>query len=378
MKLLATTGPTAYWYMARGTGAVALLLLTASVVLGVLGSVRFSVGPRWPRFAVDALHRDVSLLVLVVLVVHIATSVLDKFAPITLADAVIPFASSYRPLWLGLGALSFDLLLALTVTSLLRRRLGYRVWRAVHWLAYASWPVAVLHGLGTGSDVKATWMLGLTAACVAAVVVAVWVRIARAESEHPARAAAVALSVVTPLALVVFTLAGPLRPGWARRAGTPARLLPKAYVVAASPTAATSRSGAQSAPGGDVVAHRTFSASLAGTAIQTPAPGGEIVELALRVRGGALGNLRIRMGGQPLQSGGLEMTGSQVDLSLAGASSVLQGQIVSLAGQRILARVTDASGAKLSLRADVQIDSQSGAVTGTLTGAPAGSGGGGA
>ena len=95
-----------------------------------------------------------SLLVIVFLVIHIVTSVLDSFAPISLTAAVIPFVSSYRPLWLGLGTLSFDLILALAITSLIRRRLGYATWRAVHWLAYASWPVAVLHGLGTGSDTK--------------------------------------------------------------------------------------------------------------------------------------------------------------------------------------------------------------------------------
>ena len=126
---LATAGPSVYWYLARGTGAVALVLLTISVVLGILGSLRFAVAPRWPRFAIDTLHRDVSLLVIVLLVVHIITSVLDSFAPIKLTDAVIPFVSSYRPLWLGLGALAFDILLALVVTSLVRRRLGYGRWR---------------------------------------------------------------------------------------------------------------------------------------------------------------------------------------------------------------------------------------------------------
>ena len=95
---------------------------------------------------------------LALLVLHIVTSVLDGFAPIDLTDAVIPFASAYRPLWMGLGALSFDLLLALVITSLMRRRLGYRSWRAIHWLAYASWPIAVFHGLGTGSDTKLWWM----------------------------------------------------------------------------------------------------------------------------------------------------------------------------------------------------------------------------
>ncbi len=229
--LAATLGPSAYWYLARGTGAVALVLLTASVVIGILGSVRFS-AVRWPRFAIDSVHRDVSLLVLVVLVIHIVTSVLDGFAPITLLDGVMPFVSGYRPLWLGLGTLAFDLLIAIAITSVVRRRLGYRAWRAVHWLAYASWPVAVLHGLGTGSDVKQWWMLALTAACIVAVLAAVWTRIAHVSSEHAGlRAPATALAVITPIGLMIFTLAGPLQHGWARKAGTPASLLGGAHAA---------------------------------------------------------------------------------------------------------------------------------------------------
>src|SRR5205823_3058258 len=182
--------------------------------------------PRWPRFAIDAVHRDVSLLVLVVVAIHIVTSVLDGFAPIRLFDGVIPFVTPYRPLWMALGTLSFDLLLAIVITSLVRRRLGYRAWRAIHWIAYASWPVAVLHGLGTGSDVKQWWMLALTAACIVAVLVAAWTRIAHVSGEHVGlRAPATALAVITPIGLAIFTLAGPLQRGWARRAGTPRSLL---------------------------------------------------------------------------------------------------------------------------------------------------------
>src|ERR1700760_3940158 len=133
LTVAATLSPSAYWYLARGTGAVSLVLLTGSVVLGILGSVRFA-APRWPRFAIDAVHRDLSLLVLGVLAIHIVTSVLDGFAPIRLFDARIPFVTPYRPLWMGLGTLAFDLLLAIAITSLIRRRLGYRTWRAGHWL----------------------------------------------------------------------------------------------------------------------------------------------------------------------------------------------------------------------------------------------------
>lgn len=133
-----------------------------------------------PRFVFDAVHRNASLLAIAFLFVHIGTSLLDGFAPIRLIDVAIPFGSAYRPLRLGFGAVAFDLLIAVALTSVFRRRLGYRGWRATHWLAYASWPVAVLHGLGAGSDTKTIWMLGLTGACVIAVVVAVFARAADA------------------------------------------------------------------------------------------------------------------------------------------------------------------------------------------------------
>lgn len=369
-EIVAAAGPSAYWYLARGTGVVALLLLTASVVLGVLGSLRFAAAPRWPRFAIDTLHRDVSLLVIVLLAAHIVMSVLDSFAPIRLIDAVIPFASSYRPLWLGFGALSFDILLALAITSLTRRRLGYRMWRAIHWLAYASWPVAILHGLGTGTDTKVWWMLALTLACVAAVLAATCTRIWRSKPEREGiRMPALALAILTPLGIAIFTVLGPLQLGWAQRAGTPASLLAKARP----------RRFVAAAVGPRIVSTPTlngpFSADLAGTVIQTPKPGGAVVDLALRLSGGARGRLRIRLAGAPIDGGGLSLTGSQVDLKAAGLASVMQGKIVSLEGQRLLARVAGSGGSALDLRANLNIDSQTGSVSGTLSASPAGSGG---
>jgi Ferric reductase like transmembrane component len=360
----ATLGPSAYWYLARGTGAVALVLLTASVVIGILGSVRFSAA-RWPRFAIESVHRDVSLLVLVVLVIHIVTSVLDGFAPITLLDGVVPFVSGYRPLWMGLGTLAFDLLIAIAVTSIVRRRLGYRAWRAVHWFAYASWPVAVLHGLGTGSDVKQWWMLALTVVCVVAVLAAVWTRIAHLSSQHAGlRAPATALAVITPIGLMIFTIAGPLQRGWAKKAGTPASLL-------GGSTAAVA--GAGPGPASPLAASslgRAFTASLGGNLSQAPAPGGSVVDISLSVSGQIRGRLRVRIAGQPIGNG-LSMTGSQVDLAVAGAPSVLQGKIDSLRGTAFSARVTDTQGTTVEIRADLQINDQTNAVTGTLSGAPA-------
>jgi DMSO/TMAO reductase YedYZ heme-binding membrane subunit len=165
---------------------------------------------------------------MVFLVLHILTSVLDGFAPISLLDAVIPFAGSYRAFWLGLGAVAFDLLLAVTITSLLRQRIGFARWRAIHWLTYASWPIALVHGFGTGSDVKSGgWLLILSIACLAIVVAAVVARVVGGRPGFGARrGAALGAAAAFSLFLLIWLPAGPLGSEWARRSGTPASLLP--------------------------------------------------------------------------------------------------------------------------------------------------------
>jgi sulfoxide reductase heme-binding subunit YedZ len=225
LPLAASVGPSAYWYLTRATGITALILLTLSVVLGVIDVERYTT-TRTPRFVIDGVHRTASLLAVAFLVVHIVTAALDSFASIPLIDAVVPFVGSYRPLWLGLGAASFDLLLAIVITSLARRRLGYRTWRATHWLAYASWPVALLHSLGTGSDIKTTWMVALSGVCLAAVLLAVCVRVASGWPGHVGiRAGALGLAVIFAGGTALWLPDGPLGSGWARRSGTPAPLL---------------------------------------------------------------------------------------------------------------------------------------------------------
>jgi methionine sulfoxide reductase heme-binding subunit len=202
------------------------LLLTAVVVLGIATTTRRE-GQIWPRFLSARLHRNVSLLALVFLELHIATAVLDPFAHLGLRDAVIPFVSSYRPLWLGLGVVAAELVMALAITSALRSRISYRVWRTLHWIAYACWPLALLHGVGTGSDVRMGWFTVLDVVCVGAVFSALvgW----RLVHGWP-RAATFRLSAALGSGLAVVVLAlwmanGPLAPGWARSAGTPADLI---------------------------------------------------------------------------------------------------------------------------------------------------------
>ena len=167
---------TLLWYTTRGAGAMTLILLTAVVVLGILTVLRVQ-SPTWPRFLTTGLHRNLALMTLVFLTLHIVTAVVDPFTHLGWAAALIPFSSYYRTFWLGLGVISFELLLAIVVTSLVRGYLGRNAWRAIHWLTYAAWPVGVLHGIGTGTDTWSAWMLAITAACVAAVGAAVVMRL---------------------------------------------------------------------------------------------------------------------------------------------------------------------------------------------------------
>ena len=219
---IVVTSSTPLWYLTRATGVVALVLLTIGMALGLLIAVRFE-GRQWPRFITIGLHRNMSLLALAFTAAHVLTTITDNFVPIDLQDAFVPFISPYRPLWLGLGAIAFDLLIALTVTSLLRARLGHRSWRLVHWTAYLCWPVAVLHGLGTGTDTRTRWVLVVTLLCVAAVAGLTGWRLADGWPAHPGVRVAGAIALVAVLvAGGAWLTTGPLRPGWSLHAGLPA------------------------------------------------------------------------------------------------------------------------------------------------------------
>lgn len=178
----------ALWYLGRGTGIVTLLLLTVSVVLGI-GTRSGRPAPWLPRFAVAALHRNTSLLATVFLVLHVVLLLFDPYAQLDVLDTVFPFLAGYAPFWVGLGTLTLDLMAALVITSLLRHRIGHRTWRAIHWTAYASWPIALTHALGSGTDAGTLWFLVLAGACSVAVAGAVVWRLSATFAENTRRAA---------------------------------------------------------------------------------------------------------------------------------------------------------------------------------------------
>ena len=362
MTLLASSG-SAYWFLTRGSGIVTLLLLSASVCLGVLTSVRWR-STRLPRFLVSGLHRNFTLLAVLFLAIHVVTTVLDAYAPIHLQDAFIPFLSPYRPIWLGLGALSCDLIAAVVVTSLLRVRLGYGIWRMTHWLAYASWPLALVHSLGTGSDARTNWLAVLAFTCIGAVTLSVCIRLVHAPGDLAVRAMIAGAALVLPVAILLWYRSGPGRPGWAPRAGTPASLLSSSSNTSGRLTR-TIVAGAPSThqmPG-------SFTGRLTGELAESATDAQGLVTLHIDsvVRGGLQGTLRIALRGFPTDGGGVTMTSSGVAFAAKG-TPVFEGSIVGLDGTNVDAEVTSSSGGTYRLALKLNVDNTTNTVTGTVQG----------
>lgn len=370
MPAIAVASPSPFWFLTRGTGVISLLLLTLTAALGIANVRRTQIG-EMPRFVLESIHRNAALLAVSFVGVHIVTTLLDGFAPITVVDTVVPLTSAYRPVWLGLGAVAFDLLLAVIITSLLRRRLGYGAWKTTHWLAYASWPVALVHGLGTGSDAKTHWMLVVSAGCLAVMLAAVVVRVSDGWPEHLAtRVSALGAAALVPLGLLVWLPSGPLGAGWAKRAGTPASVLAKARsagpATASSHTTTIGPATSGAASGGA----RAFTAQAAGRVRQSQTSRGQVlVAISLHLQGQSLSQFVIRLRGRPIAGGGVEMTSSRVTLGPASNPDQYRGQVTALQGSDVAASVA-AGGSRLSLVARLQISPGPGTATGVVSASP--------
>ena len=310
--------PSPLWFTTRATGVVALLLLTMTVALGVAGTARYS--PSFmPRLIRAGLHRNVSLLAVAFVCVHVLTTVLDPYAAIGFSSAIIPFSSSYRPLWLSLGTIAFDLLLGIVVTSLFRARLSYRTWRAVHWLAYASWPVALWHGLGTGTDSKLSWLLVLDAVCVMAVAAVVVWRLTLAPRSR-LRLAGVLATWALVFATVGFVAIGPLQSGWARRAGTPVALLGSAASITSAPPSEFS-----------------LTASYAGHVRRDPVGSGQVViRVSAHTTAQPVRTLTIVLKGKP-DGSAISMSSGTVRLDAVPGGEPYAGPVTLLNGPRLTA-----------------------------------------
>ena len=172
----AFSGSQALWFVSRGSGLALLAAFSAVVVLGAAARTGPAPGP-WSRLAVGELHRTLALFCVAFLGLHVLTAILDPYVTIGWAATVLPFASPYRTQAIGLGALAVDLGGAVLITSMARRRLGYRAWRAVHWLAYLAWPAAFWHSVTAGTDLRIWWVALVEWGCAAAVATACLARL---------------------------------------------------------------------------------------------------------------------------------------------------------------------------------------------------------
>ncbi|MGI9009138.1 MAG: ferric reductase-like transmembrane domain-containing protein [Streptosporangiaceae bacterium] len=357
------TGTTLLWYTTRATGMVALILLSGTVMLGVLGTARAATA-RWPRLVTAGLHRNLALTSVALVGVHVLTTVVDPFASISIVAAFIPFSSAYRPLWLSLGTISFDLLLAVIITSLLRDRLKHRTWQLVHLLVYLSWPVALWHGLGTGTDTKLAWVLGIDVLCVAAVGWAAWWRLSLT-ARPGARAAGLASLGLIPVLTLVFVLFGPLQPGWALRAGTPARLLGSQGQAAGQPQAGGRPSGSSGTGTGtgaqpSPLVKARFRGHLA---VANPGQNLRTITITGRTEAAPARSFVIVLRGTP-SGGGVNLSGGTVRIGPPGTASDWRGPVVQLAGQTLVAAVSGPGGQR---RALFTLIIRGSAVAGTVT-----------
>lgn len=144
--------PKAYWYLSRASGLVAFGLIWLSMVWGVLITNRMA--RLWPGVATAGdLHQHVSLLGLGFALFHGLILLGDRFAGYSLFQILVPFtASVYRPFWVGLGQVSFYALALVALSFYVRRTLGTRTWRKIHFLSFAVYALALLHGVVSGSE----------------------------------------------------------------------------------------------------------------------------------------------------------------------------------------------------------------------------------
>lgn len=352
------------WYLTRGSGAVALVLLTAAVAVGVLTSLRATT-PGWPRFTINSLHRNLTLLAIAFVGLHVVTTVAEGYAPIGFQDALVPFASPYRPIWLGLGTVALDLLLALVITSYLKHRIGFRAWRGVHWLAYAAWPIALFHSFGTGSDARLTWLVVLGFGSLLVVVAAALARAALGDGRTPLRLTGVAAALAMPVGIFVWWHGGPAQTGWARRAGTPVGLIASRHTVA---TGTVLTSATQTPP------PTSFDSRLTGSISQSTGPDG-LVRVVMRfvLTRAPRGRLRIDLRGTPIGNG-VSLTASGVSFVPATTRSVYYGSVTGLDGSIVAATVEDAAGDALRLTARLSLDPGSGRASGVLVAGRSGDG----
>lgn len=363
------------WDTARAGGFTAYLLVTLSVLLGLALSMRWQLRA-WPRLISYELHVWITNLSFVFLGIHILASWIDPFTRFGLGELLLPFVSHYRPFWMALGIVALYLSLAVTLSLFIRKQIGYTWWLRLHELSFAVWGLATIHGLATGSDTRTLW--GIELYIVAAVLVCglLCVRLLQPVAPggriHPVWAGAVAASLVVA---ILWTAAGPLRPGW----NTIANNGNGSGGIAQAAGSATATPTTPSATNGGSPFSQPFTDAVQGTlSQQADANTGQPVllyDLTMTSASddSAQGVLRIQLweqnsGGGDDDNGTISITATQVTLSDTTDTPLYQGQLAALDGGHMVARLdaTQSGGPSIQLTIDVQ--SADGTVTGSVSG----------
>jgi len=334
------------WVVARASGFTAYVLVTLSVVFGLVLSQRWQSRRAWPRLVNDQLHQYTTLLAGVFTAIHGISVWIDPFTAFTLKEVLLPGTSHYRPLWMALGIVSAYLGLAVVITGWLRPRIGYAWWRRLHYLTFVVWLLATLHGLGNGSDTRTTWAIAIYGISSLAVVVLTIVRLMRPAGRPrvAARPGWAALAALVALSVAGFAAAGPLRPGWNAIAnngkGSGGRLGTTATLASAlSPYSATFAGRvAQQGPDAQGITTLTFD---------------------LQVQGGPYDAMTLVLRGEALQGGGVALTGSSLTLGTGGDPGMFQGALTQLSGGDFTA-VLHGSGGSLTVGGSLSLVGSSG------------------
>ena len=353
------------WDIARAGGFTAFGLLTLSVAIGLALTLHWQ-SPGWPRIINSELHNFVTLLALVFTCIHILAVWIDPFTNFGWNEVFIPFLSHYRPLWMALGIIAFYIGIAVGISTWLRPHIGYKWWRRLHLLTLLLYGLVVVHGIATGSDTRTWWGAAIYAFSVLLVGVLLWLRLNQPANERSRSHPVMAVTVVGAIAvLTVWSLLGPLQPGWNATANN--------GNGSGGPSTARAASSQQQP---QISLPTSFTADLQGQMTQNgPDTNGNVtLQLDMSMSNGATGNVEVVLQGQSAQgaNGGLNITSSHVTLTSTSGQQLYSGSLTNMSGGRrwymttLLTGTGSNSGSRLQAQMMVRVDG-SGQVTGTIT-----------
>ncbi len=367
------------WDVARAGGFTAYILMMLSVAVGLALTMHWQ-SPKWPRLINSELHNFLALLGTVFIGIHVLAVWVDPFTRFGWAEVFLPFVSNYRPLWMAFGIVALYLGIAVGISTWIRPFIGYKLWRGLHMLTLLAFILVTIHGIATGSDTRTWWGVLIYGGSVLIVGSLLWQRLIKPANPqsraHPVFATAV---IIVMLVGTLWTLIGPLQPGWNATANN-GQGSGGSTVLAASKGSQSSKSSQVSpfAP--------PFTAQIQGTLTQSgPDSNGNVtIVINSTLSQGASGALQITLQGQPGgDDGSLNITNTHVVLGTNTQTPLYSGPLTTLNADRqwhMTAQLTGtgtASG-QLNVRIDVQVNTQqqvSGTIQGLTTNATGGGNG---